>query len=77
MWGESEIGMNGGVCKILCYFSRFWQIVDIGAFRPVLHLNFLLTYVQKNLAKNMFCRKMFYMEFFWNPKCIGARSFKS
>ena len=53
MWGKCEIRMNGGVCKILCYFSRFWQIVDIGAFRPVLHLNFLLTYVQKNIAKDM------------------------
>ena len=40
------------VCKILCYFSRFWQILDIGAFRPVLHLNFLLSLrAQKKMAK--------------------------
>ena len=42
------------VCKILCYFSRFWQILDIGAFRPVLHLNFLLSLrAQKRWLKKM------------------------
>ena len=60
-----EQGMNGGVCKILCYFSRFWQIVDIGAFRPVLHLNFLLTcpkkYGKKILVPELIKTNKFYI----------------